>query len=128
MIPGKYDITVYRGGTYRNRITARSKESGLTTDFTKYTAIRMQVKEPWIGSLDTVNPPALLELSLVNGRITKSNSNMALDILLTASETAALPFDEGIYDLELVVEAEGVEDEVDKILYGKFFVTGEVTT
>jgi len=127
MIPGRYDITIYQGGTYRNRLTARSKESGLTTDFTKYTAIRMQIRPPWEHAVGGPRPNAELELSLANGKITMVNANQALDILLTASETAALDFTEGVYDLELVVEAEGLEDEVDKLLYGKVTVIPEVT-
>lgn len=126
MIPGKYDIDIWRGGTWSIGLNATN------VDFASYDSIRMQVKPPWIKSTST--KPALLELTLDNGRVTIEDSDLTLRLTVSADDTSKLVFDEGVYDLELVKDINLSADPpipvqiVDKLLYGSVQVHGEVTT
>lgn len=132
MVPGKYDITIYRGSTWSITINAENA-AGIDIDFaTSYVdnpsadlgTIRMQIRPIW----DNVPVPtgaALLELTIANARITLTGSNLNLVLTLDAATTAALAFNSGKYDLELVTGAS--TPVVDKLLYGDVTVTGEIT-
>jgi len=125
MIPGKYNIDIWRGATWSISLQADA------VDFATYDEIRMQIRPPWIKGMPT--QPALLELSLENGRITLENGNLTVKLEVSAADTGALDFDEGIYDLEFVKHAAPEANPaipveiVDKLIYGKVSVKGEVT-
>ena len=124
MVPGKYDITIYRGGTFEIVIESESAQ-GVATDFAAtYDSARLQVRPAWNKKLGTNPPAALLELTTANGGIVVATTTLTLYI--SAADTAALTFNEGRYDLELVVTTAGVI-RVDKILTGLVSVTGEIT-
>jgi hypothetical protein len=126
MIPGRYNITVYKGTTYTNTITALSQENGVTVDFSKYTNLRLQVREPWMNEYQSSTTP-LLEMTTENGRLSIVNNGLAIQLLLDSEETTALTFNSGVYALELVEMVEGLPDVVDPILIGSFSVIREVT-
>ena len=117
MNPGLYNPKIYRGGTW----TVDIRQDAL--DFSTYDEIRMQIRPPFVRGIPT--KPALLELSLANGRITLAEENTVLRLTVSAADTAAFTFDSGIYDLELVTY--GTPEVVDKLLYGKVSVYGEQT-
>ena len=125
MIPGKYNINIWRGSTWNPGVQQER------LDFASYDEIRMQIRPPFVKGIPT--KPALLELSLANGRITLEDSNQILRLTISAADTKKLPFDEGVYDLELVkhVDLDATppitEETVDKFLYGKVTVHGEQT-
>ena len=125
MIPGKYNIDIWRGGTWSIGIQQD------TLDFAEYDEIRMQIRPPFVKGIPL--KPALLELTLTSGRITIEESNLILRLMISAADTKNLAFDEGVYDLELVkyVDLDATpaitEETVDKILYGKVTVHGEQT-
>ena len=125
MKPGKYPMTITRGGTLKITLSARAKESGLSTDFTKYDVIRLQVRPPWVYQAGVDSPAPLLEMTLANGRISLVNANLGVELNLSAAKTAALTFNEGKYELELV-DTTVTPEVVDKMLYGPVTVTGEV--
>ena len=131
MVPGNYDITIYRGGTFEISVEAENAV-GVSTDFAAtYDSARLQVRPAWNKKLST-NPAALLELTTANGGILiESATPTTLTLYISAADTAALLFDEGRYDLELVVAAvvspTPAVEKVDKILTGKVSVTGEIT-
>lgn len=86
-------------------------------DLTGYTA-RMALK-------DKVGGTELLLLSTSPGSgITIDNVNKTIELSMTATVTAGLPFSKAVYDLELV-SSTGV---VSLLLYGTVVVTSEVTT
>lgn len=124
MIPGRYDFDIYKGGTLSTKLTGVDS-AGVTTDFTQYTAIRMQIRPVWAEFGATEAP--LVELTLANGGIIKTEANLALNLNMTAEATAALTFNSGKYDLELVIEAAGEDDVVNKFLRGIVTIAGEVT-
>ena len=122
MVPGKYNINIFRGSTWSIKVAA---SDGLSSrNFaTTYSSIRIQVRPAWtVKPSDAVGTP-LLELSLVNGRIVTTAEGIT--ITLTAKETAKLAFNSGVYELEMTTD--DVIPVVDKYLYGKVTVTGEIT-
>jgi len=125
MIPGKYNITIWRGGTWSIGINADY------IDFTAYDEIRLQVRPPWVKGTPT--KPPLLSMTLVNGRVTLEDEGLTVRLTVSAADTAGITFDEGIYDLELVQHADPEgdpaipEEIVDKLIYGKVTVQGEIT-
>lgn len=128
MIPGKYDITIYRGGTWHIAVAARD-ENDTPVSLGIYDEIRMQIRPPWVKGMPTKAP--LFELSLANGRITVVNDNINLKI--SAADTGGMAFDAGRYELEMVRHVDLAanppvpEEIVDKLIYGAVIVMGEVT-
>lgn len=114
MAAGQYDITCEQGATF-TRTLQWLDENEAPVDLTGYTA-RMHVRKT-VKSATT-----LVELTTANSRIVLTPLTGTLDLILTATETAALA-DSGVYDLELVSPG-GV---VQRILEGKFTLSREVT-
>ena len=126
MIPGKYDIVMWRGSTWEISLNA----DGL--DFSIYDEIHMHVRPPWTGGKPVAQPPLLL-LDKDNGRIVVSAGGLTLTLTVSAADTQALTFDSGIYDLEMVRNADLTanppvpERIVDKLIYGTVTIKSEVT-
>lgn len=78
---------------------------------------RMSIKDAVGGTL-------LFRLDTTNSRITLNDTLKTITLSITATDTAALTFTQGVYDLEFQ-DATGV---VTGILYGAVTVTDEVTT
>jgi len=132
MVPGKYDITIYRGSTWTITVTAKNA-ADVDIDFaTSYVDIpsaglgdiRMQIRPIWNND-PIPSGEALLELTLANARIALAGSNLNIVLTLDAETTAALEFNTGKYELELVTG--DTTSVVDKLLYGDVTVTGEIT-
>lgn len=85
-------------------------------DMAGYTA-RMSIKAK-VGGVE------LFRLDTTNGRITIDNVNKKIDLLISATDTAALSFSKGLYDLEMVSPG-GV---VSLLICGAIAVTEEITT
>ena len=126
MVPGRYDITIYEGGTFNVGITAKNSD-GTAMSFTGYTSMAMQIRPPWALTETQLLSPPLLELTLANGGLVVSGDGETLSLLISAATTERLTFTEGWYDLEMVVTADGEDDIVDKLLYGKVSVKKEST-
>jgi len=122
MTPGKYNMTIYRGGTFSIGITARESAAGAALLFDNYTSMRMQIRPPWTYTFGVDRPDPLLELTTDNNGLSVSDDHTKITVTIPASVTETLPFSEGLYDIELV---EG--DIVDKILRGTVKVIDEVT-
>lgn len=118
---GKYKITINQGATFTLPLTVSDTISDVVTprDLTDYTA-RMKIKN---SVFDTA---ALIELTTENGRITIDPDQVAntgkLTLTITATDTAALDFDRGVYDLELVNGS-----VVERLLEGAVVFKREVT-
>lgn len=129
MVPGKYDITIYRGSTFEIGIGAENSV-GVAIDFAAvYDSMRLQIRPSWSKKQSATPPGALLELTTANGGIVVATTLITLYI--TAAATAALTFNEGQYDLELIIDAAtgppAVAQKVHKLLSGFVKVVGEVT-
>jgi hypothetical protein len=124
MIPAEYDITIYRGATFSLPMSYTDGD-GLVNFQGTYTGARMQIRPAVLNVPDAEVPPddPAFDLSTANGKLIMLST--ALTISLSAADTAALPLVNGVYDLELYITA--TPEIVDKFLYGKITVKGEVT-
>jgi hypothetical protein len=121
MIPGKFDIKIYRGSTFEHTLYAAIAD--IDVDFgVDYTSAELHVRPAWVSTGSTL--PPLLTLSTENGGITITGLLVKLN--LSAVETAALQFVDGKYDLEFI-NANVTPAVVDKLLYGSVTVFGEKT-
>lgn len=105
----RYLIRIEQGATWKPVLTLRD------TDLTGYTA-RMQIR-PDIDSTEI-----LLELTSGDG-ITIDGPAGQITLHLTDTETAALDWCEGVYDLELIAPG----GDVQRLLKGPVEVDPEVT-
>ena len=122
MVPGKYNITIYRGATWSIGINAKDSLGGNMT-FGDYDDIRLQVGKSWIKKTDSVS---LLTMNFANSRVTLTNADTTVVLTLTAEDTASLNFHEGIYEFELVKNATASTAMiVDRMLYGTIKVANE---
>ncbi len=130
MTPGKLDITIYRGATWEIKVTAKDKAQADINFEETYTKFLMQIRPPWVTQSKGSQSP-LLELSSIgdNPRITQSDPT-TLNLEISSKDTAALTFDSGRYELELIIDDPDNPDAVpivDKIIAGSVSVMGEVT-
>ena len=120
MIPGEYNIEIFRGGTFGFDALA-TDDQGVINFLTTYTSARMHIRPAWIKQATSAAP--LLELTTENGRLelTTNSVNIEIDSLATSG----LTFNKGVYSLELVIA--GTPEIVDIMIYGKVTVQGEIT-
>lgn len=90
--------------------------NGRLVDLTGYTA-RMQIR----ASVSA--PDVLLELTSGNGRIVLDIPTATITLKLTATETAAITWTKGVYDLEMMTS----QGAVTRLLQGQVSVSKEVT-
>ena len=135
MQPAKYDMIIWRGGTFSLDFSAED-DSKAVISFDLYQEIVLQIRPAWQTKVNkTPTSAPLLELSLANGGIVlKANADGVEDTVLvltiSAEDTAALPFSSGQYEMELIITDGSPEAVpiVDKWLYGSVTVTGEIAT
>ncbi len=115
MTAGKIDLIIEQGATFSRTLTWKD-DNNTAINLTGYTA-RMHLREHLSASAP------LVVLTTENGGITLTAAQGKLTLTLTATVTAALAVNDGVYDLE-VVSASGV---VTRLLQGKFIVERSVT-
>ena len=109
MIPGKYDLTIYRGDSYHYRFLLWEDDANtLPTDLTGAIA-RAEMRT-------SVNGPVFGEMDLV---VTLPNT---IDGVLSAAMTAAIAYKHGVWDLQ-ITRAETVRT----VLAGKVKLIADVT-
>jgi len=114
MTPGKYNLICPQGATFSKNITWKIDD--IPVDLNGYTA-RLRAKDKHKGT-----SAPIINITTENGGITLGGKEGTIDLLITATETAAIYPKEYVYDLELVSA-----DLVYRIIEGKFIVTPEVT-
>ena len=113
MVPGRYNITIFRGGTFDVNISA-TDDNG-TIDFgTTYTSAEMLIYRAWLTNLDENPDNFLFKLSTDNGMIVIAGTSIHLNI--PATVTKSLSFESGVYLLKLIVD--GFDPIVDPFLRG----------
>lgn len=90
-----------------------------------YTAVDMTGYTARLTIRDQIGGTSLLALTSSSG-ITLDNTLKTITIDITAAQTAAMTWSEGVYDLELV--SPEATPFVTKLLSGAVLVSGEVTT
>ena len=114
--PAKHKFTLYRGQTFRTRLTWRTS-SGAPVDLTGC-KVRMQVRE------DYESPLPLLELTSENGGIAIDPVEVgALQLYISDADTSAALWDGGVFDIEVVHPG----GDVTRIVQGSVSVSPEVT-
>lgn len=119
-IAGTYNITCQQGATFRRTLTW-TDSAKKPYDLTGFSA-RMQVR----STVDSST--VILSLTTQNGRISLGSSASLttkgqVNLIISATDTAALVPGLYVYDLELV----SAGGEVDRIVEGNFKVSAEVT-
>ena len=112
---GRYDFEVDQGTAF-DAIVAYKQEDGSPVDVTGYTA-KMIVR-------DYIGGAALLTLTNGSG-LTIGNAEGFVQVVMTATQTAAFTFNKAVYDLE-VYPAGAAADAV-KLLRGTITLNKEVT-
>jgi hypothetical protein len=116
MTPLKLKLTIYQGATFRKEITWKAGDPALPVDLTDCTA-RMQVRQK-VDSTDV-----LLALTTENSRITLGGTAGTIVLEVDATDTAAITWRTGVYDLEV----EFTTGDVRRLLTGTVTVDPEVT-
>lgn len=115
MSAATYDFEIEQGSTLIRPIVWKDS-SGNPINLSGYSA-KMQVRQS-VSSDDV-----LLELSTANGKITLGTTNGTITLVLTATETAAIQWRSGRYDLELTSSG----SVVTRLLQGVISISKEVT-
>jgi len=116
-LPVKQDFEIVQGATFR--LSFEWKPEGIIPVLTGCIA-RMQIRS------SIISKDVLLELTTENGRIILNEPVGSITLNITAPDTSAITWTNGIYDLEL----EFSEDSgayVEKLLRGNVYVRREVT-
>ena len=111
---GEYDITIEQGSGFSLPLTYEAPEGSLV-DFTGSTA-RLHAR------LKFSSADRLFELTTENGGIDLTEDG-EITLSMSATDTAALSFSRGVYDLEIVPPT----GEPYKIIKGNVFLNREVT-
>lgn len=115
MAAAEYDFTIEQGATFPLICTYKD-DAGAAQDLTGFTA-RMHVRS-------SVNDPnTLLEATTENGLINIEGAYGRIELVLSATDTAAITWKRGVYDLEI----ESPDGEVKRLLKGRVTVDREVT-
>lgn len=113
-IPAKRNWKIFQGATFRK--LQRWRAGGFAVDFTGCTA-RMQVRS------EVESPTVLLELTTENGGITLGGIDGTVALYVSATETAAIGWESGVFDMEI----EWPGGDVSRIVQGSISVSPEVT-
>ena len=113
--PIKRKLRIIKGAMFNPGWTW--KPGGAPMDFTGCSA-RMQVRSDY-------GEPILLELTTENGGILLGGPAGTLDLWIGATDTAAITWTEGVFDIE--VQYTSGPDHVDRLIQGSIAVSPEVT-
>ena len=114
--PFKQNITIIQGATLDLLVTWRTGDPATPVDLTGCTA-RMQIR----SKVDS--PDVLLELTTENGGITLGGAAGTVRRFVDATDTAAITWKSGVYDLEI----EFPDGTVRRLISGGVSVSPEVT-
>ena len=112
--PGLFDITAYQGADFDQQFMV--SQGGTALNWTGFTA-RMQVRE----AADST--ATLLNLNTDGSGIVLGGTAGTITVVVTSTQSAAIPSGSFAYDLELVSSG----NQVTRLLQGSFNVVGNVT-
>jgi len=114
MVPGVYNITIQRGGTFHIELTGTDNVGALIPFGSLYDSALMYIQRAWLNAADAMPEEPLFTLSTADGSITMEDTVITLH--LAASVTRTLPFVSGVYSLKLI--ADGTETIEDVLVKG----------
>lgn len=106
---------IEQGSTFDITLTCRDTDNNLV-NLTGYTA-RMQIRANKRATT------ALLDMTTENGRIVLGGAAGTMQLILSATETAAFIWTKGVYDLELIAPG----GNVTRLFQGAIVIDTEVT-
>jgi hypothetical protein len=115
MTAAAYDFVIEQGSTLDKAFVWKDS-AGAVINLSGYTA-RMQIRQTVSSST------VLLELTTLNNRIIITPGEGKVRLLVAAADTAAITWQRGKYDLELMSST----GTVTRLLYGDVEVSREVT-
>ena len=110
----KYNLKIEQGATFRQTLWWKNPDE-TALDLTGYTG-RLQIRAN-IAATDV-----LISLTTENGGITITQLTGKIELLITATATAAITWSSAVYDLEMVQGS-----EVYRLIAGNVSVSKEVT-
>jgi len=119
MAAGIYNFTIEQGATFRRTFKYKNSE-GTAINLSGH-AVRMQLRTS-INATDTII--SLTETQNTNDSVITVGgaSNNEIEVVISATDTAAMSFDTAVYDLEIELS-----QEVTRLLQGKVKLSKEVT-
>jgi hypothetical protein len=114
--PVKRNHRIYQGATFRDVVTWKVGTPAQPVDLTGCMA-RMHIR----AKVDS--PSFLLALTTENGGLTLGGTAGTIAMHLTATQTAAITWASGVYDLEILFP----NGDVRRLFYGSVVVSPEVT-
>lgn len=114
ILPARYNMTIWKGATFREAFQVR--QGGVDSspeDLTGATAILEVRAQPNVGS-------PLYTLSNTNGRIILGDTNGVVSLFIGATDTAAITWTSGVYDLTILT---GAGDTL-AVLWGSIRIRG----
>lgn len=116
MAAAKLKLTIEQGATFRKTLTWKTGTPAVAVDLTGCTA-RMHIRT------EIASPTPLVSLTTENGGIILGGAAGTIVLLITATATAAIAWEAGVYDLEIIL----ANGDVRRLLYGPVAVSLEVT-
>lgn len=110
LLPDKYKLALWKGATFRQRVKIYEEDNLTLRDLSGCTGVCL------IKSVEGVE---LFNLTTENGGILLGGSLGVLEIYIPASDTASIQWKSALYSL---VVKDGLDDDVDPILYGTVVV------
>jgi hypothetical protein len=117
MPAAKLNLIIEQGTTWKHSLVLKAgAATAPAVNLLGFTA-RMHIRS------ELADASTLAELTSANGRITITPATGQIDLMLSATDTAALGFERAVYDLEI----ESATGEVTRILQGFVNLSLEVT-
>lgn len=115
----KFKIALEQGATYDQLVIWKSGPKASTAVPMDLTGCRARAQ--FRAEIDSAE--VLLELTTENGRIQLGGPAGTIRILIDAATTAAITWESGVYDLEIIF----ADGHVDRFMAGSVVVSKEVT-
>lgn len=116
MAAAKLKLMIEQGATFRKTLTWKAGIPAVPVDLTGCTA-RMDVRT----EIAATTP--LVTLTTENAGIALGGVSGTIELLITATATAAFAWEAGVYDLEIIL----ANGDVRRLVYGPVTVSLEVT-
>mgnify|MGYP003625048610 FL=1 len=119
MSAGKYDITIEQGSTLTLNLSYKNN-AGAVLDLSSNYTTRMKIRESSGGTIIASTESADAPKNTLSVALAATGNNII--VTMAASDTAALDFDNAVYDFELVTGL-----VVERVIEGRVYLSKEIT-
>ena len=117
MSAGYHHFIIEQGATFGQTLTLKDS-TGAVINLTGYASAQMDLRE----NPDATDP--IISLTTGNSRITLGGSAGTVTLSISATDTAALSVDDGVFDLEIVSGG----NVVTRLIEGTYSIRRNITT